>query len=509
MIKTLQQAVFLRLTLFFASGIIIQTQKNLFPFWIYAAAFSLLILLLSRFLKQTFSFRWLFGAGLFLLCSSSAGILTYTNWMHSEWIEDPEIRSFRVQLIDEPVRKPQTWMCKARTGDKTVLIYLPVDSASSSLSPSDWLTVKTHFEKIDQLNYRKQGIAARAFVPENNWEKLENQAKQRFNLHFYSLKCRRILLNRLKKILPDEKSFAVAAAVSFGYVNDLDKDIRQTFAATGTAHILSISGLHFAILYGALQFIFSFLGNNQRGRSARQLIILSLLWTFAFFTGMPPAVARSVIMITLWGIGNVFFFRALTINTLGAAAFFMLLDNPFNLFDVGFQLSFSAVLAILLINPYLLSIYRSRNPVINYIWELSCSSTSAQVGTAPLSMYYFHQFPLLYLFSNIFAIPLSGILLLLIPLSLIISFLFGNPPELMFPLQKSMQLFIAGLSALAEIPNGVISNIQLSAKDAIILTLEIVFSFLLIIKRRMIYICLLIILVVLQLFTTFVLFEYH
>jgi len=503
MIKTLRQAVFLRLTLFFALGIIVQTQKNFFPYWIWGAAFALSILFLSLFIKQTFSYRWrwLFGAGLFLLCVSSAGILTDAKWKQSEWTEEPEAQNYRVQLIDEPVRKPQTWMCKVRTGDKTAVVYLPVDSVSSSLSPSDWLIIRrVRFEKTEQFSYRKQGIAARAFVAGNNWEKWEDSPKQAFNLRFFSLKCRRIFLNQLKKVLPDEKSFAVAAAISCGYTNELSSDVRQTFVAAGAAHILAISGLHLAIIYGALNFLFSFLSNKRRERIVRQLIILPLLWAFALFTGMHPSVVRAVIMITVWGIGNAFLFRALTINTLGAAAFFMLLYNPFNLFDIGFQLSFSAVLAILLVNPYLSSLYYSRNPIVNYIWESSCVSTSAQIGTAPLSMYYFHQFPLLYLLANLFAIPLSGILLLLIPVSLIVSSLLGNYPELMFPLRKLLQLFIAGLSVLAEIPNGVITNIQLSVKDAVNLTLGMVFSFLFAVKKRMIYLCLLIILAALQLF---------
>jgi competence protein ComEC len=215
---------------------------------------------------------------------------------------------------------------------------------------------------------------------------------------------------------------------------------------------------------------------------------------------MPPSVTRAAIMITVWGIGNAFFFRALTINTLGSAAFFMLLYNPYNLYDVGFQLSFSAVLAILLINPYLTSLYHSRNPLINYVWELSCTSTSAQLGTAPLSLYYFHQFPLLYLVSNIFVIPLTGILLLLIPLSLLVSFICGNHSELLYPLRKLLLLLFNVLSSLAEIPNGVISDIQLSVKDTISMALGIIFSFLFVIKKRVIYLCLVIILVALQVF---------
>ena len=502
MIKTLRQAVFLRLTFFFGLGIIIQTQKNLFPYWICFVILSLLILFIALLPKinSSYRWRWLFGAGLSFLCTSSAGILTHTKWMQSEWTEESVIRNYLVQLIDDPERKPQTQMCKVKTGDKTVLIYIPTDSVSSSLKPSDWLSINVRFEKITELHLRKKGIAARAFVYKNNWEKLENLPKQRFSLMFYSLKCRRIVLNQLKKMLPDEQSFAIATAISFGYAKEIDKETRQIFTAAGCAHILSISGLHFALIYSALNFLFSFLGNKRRGRIIKQLIILPLLWTFAFFTGMPPSVTRAVIMITIWGVGNAFSFRALTINTLGSAAFFMLLYNPFNLYEIGFQFSFSAVLAILLINPYLTSLYRSRNPMINYVWELSCTSTSAQLGTAPLSIYYFHQFPLLYLISNIIAIPLTGIFLLLIPLSLLVSFLFGIQPELLYPLRKLLEIFINILRSLAEIPQGVITDIQLTVKDAIILSLDVIIFFLFITKKRVIYLCFIIILVSLQVF---------
>jgi len=500
MIKTLRQAVFLRLSLFFVLGIIIQTQKDLFPYWIYFAVFSLLIMFFSLLPKVASSYRrrWLFGAGLSLFCISAAGCLTCSAWKQSEWKEEVGIQNYRVQLIDDPERKPQTWMCKVKTSDKTVLIYIPIDSVSSPLKPADWLAIKAHFEKTGQINLRKQGIAARAFVAKNNWKKLENPPEQTFSLHFFSLKCRRIVLNQLKKMLPDEQLYTIATAISFGYTKEMDRDTRQIFSAAGCAHILAISGLHFAFIYSALNSLFSFIGNKRRGRIVKQLIILPILWAFAFFTGMHPSVTRAVITITIWGTGNAFFFRSLTFNTLGFAAFLLLLYNPFNLFDIGFQLSFSAVFAILLINPYLTALYYSRNPMINYVWEMSCTSTSAQLGTAPLSIYYFHQFPLLYLIANLFAIPLAGIFLLLIPISLLASSLFGIHPAILFLLQKLLQFFITGLNLLAKIPNGVVTDLQLTVKDTLILTLGIVFSCLFIIKKRILYLCLVIILVALQ-----------
>lgn len=502
MIKTLQQAVFLRMSLFFAFGILIQTQKNFLPLWAACMGISLSFLIFIQFRKKTISYRrrWVFGMGLFLFFSSSAGIISHLKWKQAEWIEEEGIRNYQVELIDEPIKKPQTWMCKAKTRGKTVFIYLPIDSASSSLNPSDRLLIRAHFNKTDRIDDRKQGIAARAFIAKTHWEKIEPLPEHRFNIGFLSLKYRRNLLNQLKKILPDEKSYAIAAAISLGYSHEINKETRQIFSDTGSSHILSISGLHFAILYASFHFLLSFLGNKQKGRIVRQMIILPMLWLFAFFIGMPPSVIRAVIMITVWGIGNAFLFQGLTINTVGSAAFFMLLYNPYYLYDAGFQLSFCAVFSILLINPYLTSLYHSRNPMLNYVWELSCTSSSAQLGTAPLSMYYFHQFPLLYLVSNLFAIPLTGILLLLIPLSLLASYFFRNQPELMYPLQKLLELFIGLLSGLSEIPHGVIRDIHLSLKDSINMALGIVFSILSVIKKRMIYFCLLIILAALQVF---------
>jgi competence protein ComEC len=502
MSKTLRQAIFLHLGLFFMLGIIIQSHYDLSCYWIYIAGVSFLFLCTS-FIPQltcSYNWRWLFGFGLSLLCFSSAGILTHIQWEASEWHDDDKIRDYQVQIIDEPVKKPKTWMCKIAVNGQKAIVYIPSDSISSTLWLSDWLTIRTLFEKTDLMFLRKQGIAARAFVGKNQWGKLENPPKQTFNLRFHALKCRRALLNRLREIIPDDKAYSIAAAILFGYVNDLDADLRNTFSATGSAHILSVSGLHFSIVYGILYFLLSFLGKSKKEMLIRQLIILPMMWIFAFLTGLGPTVIRSAIMLSVWGIGNAFLFKAFTINTLGVAAFFMLLYNPLNLFDVGFQLSFSAVFAILVINPYLVKLHKSGNPVIKYVWELSCVSTSAQLGTAPLSIYYFHQFPLIYLVTNLFAIPLTGILMGLIPVSLVLQSLFGNHIWLMSPVNKLLTFFISGLEKLEKIPNGLIENISLDEKEAICMLLFIVLIVLLWMKKRIIYGYLLILLVLLQVF---------
>jgi competence protein ComEC len=499
MAKIINQAVFLRLTLFFIAGIIVQTYWNLYPIWICTGILSLPVIAVSFLpsVVRLYQWRWLFGFGLFLLCFSIAGILSRNQWKSSEWQGDTKKNTYYVQILDEAVKKPKTLMFHICVEEQKALIYIPIDSLSMALLPSDRLMIDAQFEKTGQMFLRKNGIAARAFVHKSHWEKLDSD-KQGFNLRFEALKCRRVLLNRLREIIPDEKSFAVGAALLFGYTQDLDKDLRQTFAATGASHILSISGLHFSIIYGILYFLFSFLGNHKKGRIFRQVIILPLLWLFVFLTGMGPSVIRAAVMISLWGFGNAFLYKSFTINTVGASAFWMLLHNPLNLYDIGFQLSYSAVMAILLINPYIVKLYESRNPLIQYVWELSCVSTSAQLGTVSLSMYYFHQFPLLFLVTNLFAIPMTAIILCLIPLFLLLQCLLGNNSWLMWPVHQSLSRFITGLEKIEEIPNHLIDDISLKEVDVICIICYIIFFFLLMIRKRIYYFYLLFVCILFQ-----------
>jgi competence protein ComEC len=496
--QNLNQSVFLRLTLFYIAGIIIQTHVDLYPLWIWTGILAVAVIAVS-FLPsviRSYQWRWLFGAGTFLLSFSWAGIMSRNQWTATEWQGSTEERVYRVQILDEAVRKPKTLMFRVGVGEQKAIIYLQTDSAAETLQPSDRLIITARFEKTEQMFLRKNGIAARAFVRKHQWEKAGHD--KQFNLRFAALKCRRFLLDRLRETVDGEKTFAVGAALLLGYTLHLDKDIRQTFASAGAAHVLAISGLHFSIIYGILYFLFSFLGNRRKERILRQVIILPMMWFFVYLTGMGASVIRAAVMISLWGIGNAFSYKSLSVDTAGAAAFFMLLYNPLNLYDVGFQLSFSAVMAILLITPYLSKLYQSQNPVFRYVWGLSCVSISAQLGTAPLSMYYFHQFPLLFLAGNLFAVPMTTVILCLMPLTLLLRLLPTESGWLMWPLNQSLKWFVGGLEAMEKIPGQLIDNIVLSEFDAACLACQTVFFLLGVIQKRASYLYMLIIFIVFQ-----------
>jgi competence protein ComEC len=506
MLKTFRQAPFLRITFFFIAGILVQYHINISFFLRYALILPLFLLLFFCFSKKNkrYHYRGLFGWGILLFSFVCAAFLTDVAWKKSEW-DVSGFHTYLVRVMDEPVDKPKTRMCKVeiisadsainnKTINKQAIIYFPKDSLSGRIVSGDCLFIHASLKKPQALpgdasfDYplylRKQSFSAVAFVRQQDWQLKTASVPLLQSLHFQSFELRRSLFDRLRIILPDTQSFSVAAALMFGYKNELDKDLRQRFSNIGAGHILAVSGLHFNLLFGLAYFMLSFLGMSRKGRIAKQLILLPLIWVFAFITGLSPSVIRAAGMLTLWGIGNAFFCNSFTLNTLAVVALFMLLYNPLYLFDIGFQLSFLAVLSILVINPYLVDLYSSANKIILYLWELTAVSFSAQIGVLPLSLYYFHQFPLLFLLTNMLLIPLSGIIMALIPISFLIHIVLGNQEWLFFPLRFLMSCFISITESIDNVPGGSISNINLSYLYTIVLYAGIALVTYLLIRKK-------------------------
>jgi competence protein ComEC len=507
MLKTLRQAPFLRLVFSFIAGIIIQYNYDVSSGlrYILILAFALFVPTFFPKINKQYSLRCLFGMRILLLSFASAAFLTQMAWQKSEWKTENR-HTYLVRIIDDPVNKPKTIRCnveiisadsaiKKDVIHKKVIIYLTKDSAGLSLVAGNCLYVNTFLKKPqplpgeDSFDYplylRKQSFSAVAFVRANDWhlETIPIPAGWQW-VQFQALAIRKNLFFHLKNILPDNQSFSVAAALMFGYTNELDKEMRQRFSNIGAGHILAVSGLHFNFIFGFASLCLSFLGMSAKAKRIKQLILVPLIWGFAFITGFSPSVIRAACMLTLWGIGDAFFYKSFTLNTVAAVAFFMLLHNPLYLFDVGFQLSFSAVVSIVVINPYLVNLYTSKNKIIKYLWELTAVSFSAQIGVLPLSLYYFHQFPLLFLITNMIMIPLSGILLFLIPFSLLLSSVFGASLWMTFPLRISLSLFISVTEYLDSIPGGTISNINLSVSGTVFMYLGTAFILYLVLRRK-------------------------
>ena len=219
---------------------------------------------------------------------------------------------------------------------------------------------------------------------------------------------------------------ATLGALTLGYKEDLDPTLKQAFQRSGAAHILAVSGLHTGIIYAVLLSLLTIGGRckplyeNKIGRRALSLAVIITMWGYAFLTGLTPSVVRSVVMISTVEAGRMLYRQGNTLNCVLFAAWAILLVRPLDLFSVSFQLSFAAVLAIVLLAPHLSSIggfpRRWRGALQkagSYVVGLLVVSLAAQIGTMPLSLYYFGQCSNYFLFTNLLVLPLAGVIVVM------------------------------------------------------------------------------------------------
>lgn len=237
-----------------------------------------------------------------------------------------------------------------------------------------------------------QNIHFQAFVKPDSLVKLSSG--NGFAVWRAAFACREKLLNLLRAHFPTQDEYAVASALLVGYKDDLSDDLRTAYAETGSMHALAVSGSHVGMLYAGIFFLLKRLRlRGQRGRLAETAIVLAAIWGFAFLTGATASVLRATVMFTTYIAGKTMFRDASVWNVLPASAFGLLLYNPYFLFDAGFQLSYAAVAGMVFFYP---RFYR-RSPILpgwaDWGWKVLLVGFAAQLGTLPLSLYYFHQFP--------------------------------------------------------------------------------------------------------------------
>ena len=236
----------------------------------------------------------------------------------------------------------------------------------------------------------------------------------------YFLAQRAKLLDRLSESGLDGSVYAVVAAMTLGDKSQLTKELRDTYAVSGASHILALSGLHLGIIYTLLSLLLS----RRRWQVISQVVIIVCIWLFVFLVGMSASVVRSAVMITVYALLSLGHRDKMSVNTLAFAAIVMLLFNPKSLFDVGFQLSFMAVLAILLFYPLFESVWSQQflfdHRLFRWLWTMLAVSCSAQIGAAPLIAYYFGRFSCYFLLTNLVVVPAATLILYLSLLVLLI-----------------------------------------------------------------------------------------
>ena len=269
----------------------------------------------------------------------------------------------------------------------------------------------------------------------------------------FFLTQREVLLERFADAGLADDNYAIVAAMVLGDKSTLSRDIKNTYSITGASHILALSGLHLGIIYALL----SFLVVGRRWQFFTQILIILSIWAFVFLVGMPTSVVRAAVMLTVYALLALGHRNKMSINTLAFTAIVMLLFQPSALFTISFQMSFMAVLAILLFVPLFEAVftpeYLMTHRWVKWLWGMVAVSCAAQIGVAPLIAYYFGRFSCWFLLTNFIVIPAATLILYLSLLVLVI-------PQLAFLLVQVVGTLNSALARIAELPGASIDGLH-------------------------------------------------
>ncbi|MEI3801589.1 MULTISPECIES: ComEC/Rec2 family competence protein [unclassified Chitinophaga] len=491
-----KRAPFLRIVVPLLAGITLQLYIPVYPvLYIVLICCCMAGISVFRFLplQWRFAAAWLPGILLFMLISCCGGLLLYnTDLRHSKGFYNKYTTDtpFYLLRINEPLQeKPRSFKTTAqvvaicRKGEwmpvkGCLLLYTGKDSLTPALHYGDELIARKRPELIKfngnpgAFNYQQymvtQQVYQQLYLRNEDFYRLPRNRGH--PVRRLLLRARDYCLYNLKKYIGNGPEAGMAEALLIGYRQDLDRDVVQSYSNTGIVHVIAISGMHLALLYGTLLWLLQWLPAHRWLHITKALIILLVLWGFALLTGASASVLRSAVMFTGITIGRFVLHRHSSIyNTLAASATLLLCFNPYLAVDAGFQLSYLAVLSILLFYQPIYRLFQWKYRWADWLWQMVAVSLAAQLITTPVSLFYFYQFPNYFLPANLIAVPLSTViiygevmLLLLAP--------FGTPAVW---LGSALKYMILGMNNcirwIGELPGALITDIHCSLAQTVLL----------------------------------------
>tara|TARA_R100000750_G_scaffold62934_1_gene59413 strand:- start:100325 stop:102451 length:2127 start_codon:yes stop_codon:yes gene_type:complete len=457
---------------------------------------SYIILFSIKKINTNYQFRWVFGVliyGSFILAAYSLTSIK-TNQSHSSYqLNDSENRFIIAEVIEPTEEKANSVKAVVeiiglKTNEKwkntngKSIIYLQKDTLANRLKLGDIISFEPVLKDVPapknphEFSFKRylsyHLIHQQAYLRSNNWKIIHKNND--ISIFAYASNIRKMLISKLEEMGVKDKQLNVASALVLGYKNEIDAQLKSAYSSAGAMHVLAVSGLHVGIIFLILNQAFQFFNKLKYGNYIKGILIIILLWAYALLTGLSPSVMRAATMFSFIVAAKATKSNANFFNTLAASALFLLIINPFLLMEVGFQLSYLAVIGIVVIQPWVYNLFYSKWWLLDKIWELTAVSIAAQIATFPLGLYYFHQFPNYFMLSNLVVIPLAililylGIITLIASPILIIGSLLG----------KILNMIILGLNEavifIDKIPYSLTQNIKFNLLDNYLTYLAII-----------------------------------
>lgn len=398
--------------------------------WVFVLFAIILIPLSFRPKLLPYKFRSFYGLLIFLMMASIAYQQSdkWLNQQTDDFLFEKD-HFLLLKVKEAAVERKNTFriVCQLKSvvGDSAyhlqnskVLLYLEKDTISRSIKYGDYIFTKARLQKIrsplnpHEFNYQKylsyHQIDAQIYLKKETFKLIPSSS---FSIKNLALEIRNYLLNQLEKGGLRGDILAVSSAILLGYDELLDPELQHQFSAAGAMHILCVSGLHVGVIYLLFNSMLSFLTKFKSGRIIRALIVLNLIWLYALITGLSPSVLRAATMLSFIIVGEILGRKGNIYNSMAASAIVLLMYNPLMIMEVGFQLSYVAVLGIVSLHKPLKSIWFPGNWIVEKVWSVAIISVAAQLATFPIAIYYFHQFPTYFLLSNLMVVFLAAFII--------------------------------------------------------------------------------------------------
>lgn len=512
---------FIRITPAFIAGILIGYYTNVtFPLWLYGLLLLFYLVLIigtpRRYLLYISLPAGMTGLLLIFLAGSQHIIIRQENQnkLHIANISE-SFGYYTATVTEPPQRRDQVYrtivsvsrliqtdsLNRIQTTFPAVgkvMLYQPLEDSLKLLHYGDQVLIKGSPKPVQppanpqEFDYRQylaiKNIYHQQYLFAKDWKVYGRQTD--WSLVAFSNKLREKSKNMLLLSIPEQDAAGIALALTLGVKDYLDVTISESYAATGAMHVLAVSGLHVGIIYLVLSFFLKpLLHLPHAGRWLRAGICIAALWFYALLVGWSPSVLRAATMFTFIIIAQTTRWQTNIFNTLAASAFFLLCYDPLLVFSVGFQLSYLAVAGIMYLQP---KIYRwfDFNPWLpDKIWSLTSVSIAAQLATFPISLYYFHQFPVYFWLSNLLVIPAAFVILSLGLLTILTGWIVPGVEQLPGWLLGKIIIFVNhGIAAIERMPMSSWQNISIDISQMLLIYGLIIFILLLLHYRRFLYV---------------------
>lgn len=487
-----------RLTICLATGIFLfdtlWPENFSWPYWV--AIWLLLVIVCGGvFWFSRWRWRWLFGvmAGMAFFLWGGISVVHQRETVQYDWDGEPAIYKGIVESVPEV--RGKTFRAEVRVDvqrlsngnwkriDRNILLSWMPDSLSKPLACGDsvcfYAKVSYPFseKELTRFDYGdyllRKSISGTALAYAGNWRCTGKPRS--LSVSQLAKVCQQQVVDVYRSWGLDQDVQAVVSALTIGEKTDLTPELKAMYSAAGVSHVLALSGLHVGILSCILLWLFYPLTYLKHGRKILPFLVVCLLWFFAFISGLSSSVVRAVVMYSLYTFASFCSEERFSgMYSLVLAAFLMLIYNPFFLFDISFQLSFTAVFSILAFYPLFSRWLCIKNCVLRYVWNTLSLSISAQLGTLPFILYYFGSFPTYFLLANLVVVILAGGILMLTLVALCVASVPMVGSTVMTLLEWCTSVLNESTRWVQQLDGSQITSVYLSSSQACLLTAVII-----------------------------------